>query len=422
MTLSRISRGSFVKATSVAAAGAAIGIPAFIPQIGEAADNIKIGLVEALTSVYAAEGENEVRGFQMALDAWNARGGVMGRKLQLVIEDDQNDPGVGVQKARKLINQDKCVALAGTVNSGISLSVSGAANIANMLFVDSGGHTDDVTGKDCKWNTFRTCHSTWMETHATGLALSKKFGKRWHLITPDYAFGHALEIGFKDVLKKIGGTIVGDDLTPLGTTDFSPYLTKVLATKPDLLVVLVQGADFVNCMKQIASFGLEKKMGIGGPQVELESVQALPVEARVGFWGVEWYYKSDKVLGNSKLAHAFVADYQKRFKQPPTSRSAFGYITLDRMATAMAEAKSTDSQKVARALEGAKFSSIFEGTAYFRKEDHQLMWPMWIGGIRKNGTPTDKNDLFDIIDAEPADQIEQSVAEKAKICTITYPS
>jgi len=422
VSTSGFSRGSFLRATGAAAvAGAGIGVPAFIPRIGEAADSIKIGLLEPATGVYAALGENEVKGFQMAADVWNARGGIMGRKIELVKEDDGSDPGIGAQKARKLINQDKVVALAGSVSSAVSLSVSGAANAAGMLYIDSGGHTDDVTGKDCKWNTFRTCHSTWMETHATGYSLAKRFGKRFHLVTPDYAFGHSLETGYRDVLSRIGGTVTGSDLVPLGTTDFSPYLTKALAGKPDVLLVLNAGADFVNCMKQIDSFGLNKKVGVGGPQAELEAVQSLPREARVGFFGFEWYYKSDRVLGKNKVAHAFVADYTKRFNGPPSARGAFGYITMDRLAAAMNDAKSTDSVKVARALEGTKFTSIFEGTAYFRKEDHQLMWPMYFGEVRREGENGDKADLFDVTDAHQADTVEQSVAEKAKVCTLSYP-
>ena len=389
--------------------------------MGEAADAVKIGLVEPITQVYAADGENELRGYHMAADAWNARGGVMGRKIEIVHEDPNNDPGIGAQKARKLINQDKVVALAGTVNSAVSLAVSGAANAAGMIFIDSGGHTDDVTGKDCKWNTFRTCHSTWMETHATGYSLAKKFGKKFHLITPDYAFGHSLETGYRDVLSRIGGTITGSDLTPLGTTDFSPYLTKALDGKPDVLLVLVQGADFVNCMKQINSFGLDKKVAIGGPQAELEAVASLPPEARVGYFGIEWYYKSPLVLGKSKAAHDFVSDFKKRHNTAPSARAAFGYITMDRLVTAMNESKSTDSVKIAHALEGSKFRSIFEGEAYFRKEDHQLMWPMWVGEVRREGAHGDKDDLFNISDVHQAETIEQSVAEKAKVCTVSYP-
>jgi branched-chain amino acid transport system substrate-binding protein len=416
-----LNRRSFVTLAGAGTA-AAFGIPAYLPRIGEAADAIKIGICEELTGVYSGPAQNEVDGFNLCADQWNKRGGVMGRQIQLVIEDNQNDPGIAAQKARKLINEDKCVAIAGTVNSGVSLSVSGVTNTAGVLFIDSGGHSDAVTGANCHWNTFRTCHSTWMETHATGTYLARRFGKRWFLITPDYAFGHALEAGYKDVLAKIGGEIVGDELTPLGTTDFSSYLTKIAAAKPSLVIVLVQGDDYTNCLKQMKQFGILDKYPVGGPQVELEPLYGLPPSARGGYWGVEWYYKSDLTLGKGNaLAHQFVAESTARFKKPPTARNCFGYVTLDRMLTAMAEAKTLDSVKLAHAIEGTRFTSIFNGPAYYRKEDHQLMWPMWIAKIRPNGTPEDKLDLFDVLDMEPADQIEQSVAEKAKVCSLGYP-
>jgi branched-chain amino acid transport system substrate-binding protein len=421
MTRSALNRRSFVKLAGAAGA-AAFGAPAYLPRIGEAADTLKIGLLEPYTGVYAAPGENETNGFVMAVDAWNKRGGAMARKIELVKEDEQNDPGVAAQKARKLVNQDKVVALVGTVSSAVSLSVAGVSNSLGTLFIDSGGHTDDVTGKSCHWNVFRTCHSTWMETHATGYALQKRFGKKWFLITPDYAYGHALETGFKDVLARTGGTIVGNELTPLGTTDFSSYLTKVDAAKPDLVLVLVQGDDYTNCLKQMNQFGLLKKYPVGGPQVELESLYGLPPEARNGYWGIEWYYKSDKTLGKGNaLAHQFVADYTGRFRKPPTARSCFGYVTADRLITAIAESKTTDPVKVARALENRRFTSIFNGEAYYRKEDHQLMWPMWVAKIRPDGTPNDKLDLFDVTDVQEAQAIEQTVAEKQKVCNLGYP-
>ena len=421
-----IDRRSFVKGAGLGAAALAAGVPAFIPRIGEAADAIKIGVLEPATGTYAFPGENETIGIQMAVDAWNKRGGVMGRQIEIVKEDEQSDPGVGAQKARKLINQDKCVALIGTVSSAVSLSVQGVSKELNTLFFDSGGHTDDVTGKACTWNTFRTCHSTWMEAHATGFTLAKKYGKRFYFITPDYAFGHALQTAFDDVIKKIGGTTVGTDLTPLGATDFSSYLTKVEPAKPDVLIILVQGNDIVNCLKQANSFGLLKKIPVGGPQIELESLWSLPPEARVGYWGMEWYYKSDLCLGKgNKVAHQFVSDYMAHYmnpeKKPPTARNCFGYVSMDRLLHGMNDAKSTDPVKVARAIEDKRFESIFAGTGYYRKEDHQLMWPMWVSEIRPNGTPGDPNDLFDVIAIHEADTIEQTVADKAKVCKMTYP-
>jgi branched-chain amino acid transport system substrate-binding protein len=416
-----LNRRSFVTLAGAGTA-AALGIPAYLPRIGAAADTLKIGVVEEFTGVYASPSENEAAGFQMAVDAWNKRGGVMGRKVELVKEDSQNDPGVGAQKAHKLINQDKVSALVGTVSSAVSLSVAGVANSASTIFIDSGGHTDAVTGSSCHWNVFRTCHSTWMETHATGMSLARRFGKKWFLITPDYAFGHALETGYKDVLGKIGGTMVGNELTPLGTTDFSSYLTKIDAAKPDLVIVLVQGDDYTNCLKQMNQFGLLKKYPVGGPQVEIEPLLGLSPDARSGYWGVEWYYKSDLTLGKGNAAaHEFVAESTQRFGKPPTARNAFGYITVDRLLTGMAEAKALDAVKIAHAIEGVKFSSIFNGQGYYRKEDHQLMWPMWIAKIRPNGTPGDKYDLFDVLDMEPAEGIEQTIAEKEKVCKLGYP-
>jgi branched-chain amino acid transport system substrate-binding protein len=423
MSRPRLSRSSFVKLAGAGSAAAAFGIPAYIPRIGEAADAIKIGILEPYTGVYAGPGENETNGFQMAVDAWNKRGGVMGRKIDVVKEDEQNLTGVGAQKARKLINQDKVAALVGTVSSGVSLAVAGVAVELGTLFMDSGGHTDDITGKSCHWNVFRTCHSTWMETHTTGYALAKRFGKRWFFITPDYAYGHSLETGYKDVMGRLGLTLVGNELTPLGTTDFSSYLTKIDAAKPDLILPFVQGDDFTNCMKQMYQFGLLKKYAVGGPQIELEPLYGVPPEAREGFWGIEWYYKSDKTLGKgNKVAHQFVADYTARFNKPPTARSCFGYVTMDRLLWAMASAKTLEPVKVARALENTRFTSIFAGSAYYRKEDHQLMWPMWVAKIRANGTPGDKLDLFDVTDINAAEAVEQSIAEKEKVCKLGYPA
>jgi len=414
-----ISRESFVKG----AAAISAGFPAFIPRMGEAADQLKIGLLEEYTGVYAEEGQNETRGVQMAVDAWNKRGGAMGRQVVLFKEDIQNDPGVTVQKARKLVNQDKVEALLGTVSSADSLAASGAAYAMKTVFVDSGGHTDDVTGKSCHWNTFRTCHSTWMETHATGYSIAKLFGKRWFLITPDYAYGHSLAVGYQDVIKRIGGEIVANELSPLGTTDFSPYLTKVQGAKADVLIAMPQGADLVNLLKQASSFGLLKKLPVAGPQVELETMWALPEEARVGYWGIEWYYKDTMVLGSGNtLASDLVEAYRKQYNQPPTARFCFGYTTADRLLWAINEAKSTDPAKVAHALENVRFHGLWEGTAYYRDADHQLMWPMWFAQIRGGGTPQDKYDIFDIKDRQEADKIEQTASEKATVCHLDFPS
>lgn len=413
------SRGEFVKATTAIAGGVVFGAPAFIPRRTEAEETLNFGVNEELTGVYAYPAKNEVRGMTMAVNDWNKKGGVLGRQIKLVIEDNANNPGTATEKARKLFEVDKVPVLIGTLNSANSQAVSNVAFQAGKPFIVSGGHTDTVTGTQCHWTSFRTCHSTWAETHATGLSIAKKFGKKWYFITPDYAFGHSLYDGYSAMKDKLGLTFLANDLTPLGTTDFSAYLTKVLAAKPDCLIILVQGDDQINCLKQANSFGILKRIPVAGPQGELEPLWGVPKEAQVGYWGVEWYYKN---IGNNKDAQSFVARYMKEYNEPPTARSAFGYITADRMATAIQEAKGTDPVKVCKALSGMTFHPLQQGTGTYRTVDHQLTWPMIFMETIAGGQNGNPKDIFKTIDTQPGDPIEHPVAEQEKACKLGWPS
>jgi branched-chain amino acid transport system substrate-binding protein len=416
-----LSRKGFLKGTAVAAGAATFGAPAFIPRIGEAADQLKIGGLDPLTGTYAALGKDEFSGMQMSVDAWNKKGGVLGREVVLLREDDAADPGVAVQKARKLVNQDKCVSLIGAVSSATALSVAGAANEMGVIYMVTGGHSDDITMKSCHWTTFQICHPTWMLTHSTGYTFAK-LGKKWYAITPDYAYGHSIMDGYTDIAKQVGATFIGNDLTPLGTSDFGAYLPKLAASGADVFVCNLGGNDFVNCMKQAASYGIFKKMKVGGPLAELENFWASPPDARVGYWGMEWYYNGAEVLGSKKSAHDFVADSLKLNGQPPSARNAFGFLGMDLLLQGMASAKSTDAVKVARALEGKKFdASIFTGEAYFRADNHALMWPMWVGNCEPNGIGGDKNNLFQITDRIAADKIIPPASAIAAACKLGYP-
>ncbi len=416
-------RKVFIASAAAGASALAFGAPAFIPQRGEAAEQIRIGMTNPLTGTYASLGQSQMRGAQMAVEAWNKRGGVTGQEVTLLSEDDAADPGVAVEKARKLVNQGKATALIGTVSSATTLSVSAAANALGTVFIDMGGSADSMSGKDCKWSSFRTCKTAYQLTHATGFTFQKKFGKRWYMITPDYAFGHGLAAGYAAVAEKVGATIIGNDLTPLGTTEFSSYLLKVQAAKPDVLIVNVSGNDFVNCMKQAETYGILKTTPVGGPLMELEGLWALPQSARVGYWGVEWYFAGDAVLGKKRSALDFVHQYRERHGTPPTARSCFGYITVDRLLAAMSATKSTDAVKVARALEGSEFDSpLWSGKAHIRKEDHQMMWPMWVAKVRPRGVPGDKYDTFEEFVRVDAEQITVPVSEVNKTCSMAYPS
>ena len=291
---------------AAALGGLQIASPFIIGARGETP--LRIGMVDPMTGVYAAVAQNEVSGAKLAVEQINAKGGILGRPIELLVEDSANDVGTGVQKTRKLIERDEVPFIIGDVNSGIAQAMAQVTAEKKVLHIVAGGHTDGITGKDCKWNVFRVCNTTRMEANSVSDLLFTKYGKKWHFVTPDYAFGHTLQEACAENLKKLGGTVTGNELTPLGTSDFSAYLIKARAAKPDVLLLLVQGSDMVNCLKQIVQFGIDKQIHVAGTQQELESLNALPPEARIGIWMFEWYWKQP----NTPHLAEFVADIRKR--------------------------------------------------------------------------------------------------------------
>src|SRR6202030_3930434 len=152
-------------------------------------------------------------GCQHAIDQINAKGGILGRQVQLLVEDSTSgDAGTAVQKARKLIERDNVNFLIGNVNSALSLAMAQVSNEKGILHIVPGGQTDAITGSSCHWNVFRVCNTTQMEANAVASALVKEYGKKFYYITPDYAFGHTLETAMTKAIAALGGERVGGDL------------------------------------------------------------------------------------------------------------------------------------------------------------------------------------------------------------------
>jgi len=404
--------------------GAALGVtqiaaPFVISARGETP--IKIGVDNPLTGTYAAPGKNENTGMQLAVDQLNAKNGILGRKVELLIEDSTSgDAGTAVQKARKLIERDNVDFLVGNVNSALAQAMAQVSNEKGILHIVPGGHTDGITGVNCKWNVFRVCNTTRMEANSIVPLLFNTYGKKWHFITPDYAFGHTLYEGCEADLKKLGGTITGNELTPLGVTDFSAYLIKARAANPDVLVVLVQGNDMVNCLKQISQFGIDKQIHVAGTQQELESVEAMPPEARVGVWMFEWYWKQ---AGANAGLDKFVADIRKRTGgKVPTARTWFGYVSIHAYALACAKAKSIEAKAVAKALGDMELPDDVKcqpNKVYFRGGDHQLMLSAFIGELLTKGDGDPEN-LFKVNSVVSGDSIAPSIADTS--CQMQMPA
>jgi branched-chain amino acid transport system substrate-binding protein len=412
----RVGRRTLLK--GAAAVGALqVASPFIIAARGETP--IKIGMVDPLTGVYSAVAQNEVIGAKLAVEQINAKGGVLGRPIELLIEDSANDVGTGVQKTRKLIERDEVNFIIGDVNSGIAQAMAQVTAEKKVLHIVSGGHTDGITGKDCKWNVYRVCNTTRMEANSVSDLLFTKYGKKWHFITPDYAFGHTLYDACTANLQKLGGTVTGNELTPLGTSDFSAYLIKARAANPDVLLVLVQGSDMVNCLKQIVQFGIDKQIHVAGTQQELESLKAMPPEARIGIWMFEWYWKQP----NTPHLAEFVADVRKRSGgSVPTARTWFGYTSMHSFALVANQEKTLDSMKLAHALSDFELPDdvkLQPNKVYYRKGDHQLMTSAFVGEAQANGG-SDPEDLFRVDDIVAGDKTAPPVAETG--CTLQWPA
>jgi branched-chain amino acid transport system substrate-binding protein len=280
----------------------------------------------------------------------------------------------------------------------------------------TGGHTDPVTGSQCHWTTFRICTTTYMLAAGLAGTLYKKFGGKWYFITPDYAFGHTLQESYAKLLKEMGGTVLGNSLAPLGTTDFSSYLIQAEQAKPDVLINLTDGQDLVNSMKQAVQFGLQKKFAIGGGLSELEVLRALPKEAKLGWWTLEWWWDQP----NTPHVKDWVASYQKSYTDGsyPSARTWFGYAGLHALALGVGKANSLDQLKVARALEGLELPDEIKlqpNKVYFRPGDHQLMSSEFPGEVLQDGTYPN---LFKVADIVSGDKIALPVNQTG--CKLDY--
>jgi branched-chain amino acid transport system substrate-binding protein len=408
-----INRRTILK-SGAAIVAAQFSSPYIITARGETP--IKIGMVDPLTGVYAAIAQNEVVGAKYAVEQINAKGGIMGRPVELLVEDSANDVGTGVQKTRKLIERDQVSFIIGDVNSGIAIAMAQVTSEKKVLHVVSGGHSDVVTGSSCSWNVFRVCNSTTMDSAAIAQTLIDKFGKKWYFLTPDYAYGHSVQAGFEKVLKAAGGTSAGS-LVPLGTPDYSSYLIQAKAFAPQVLINVMGGNDQVASLKQFVQFGLDKQMAVGGALFELESIRAVPDSARVGWWTMEWWWDQPGVPHVAE----FNAAMKKLTGASATARNWFGYASVQTLAVIANQEKTLDAPKLAKALSGFKLPpeiALQPAAPDYRAGDHQLMSTVFVGEAHPPQGDPDK--MFTIKSPVPGEKAAGSVESTG--CKMQWPA
>lgn len=419
--MSRNGKGPILRRRRILQVGAGVGAlqfaaPFIIQARGE--QPVKIGFIDPITGSLSALAVSEVEGAKWTVDRLNKKGGILGRPVELLVEDSANDTGTGVQKAHKLIERDKVDIIMGDVNSGIAYAIMGVTAEKKVFHIVPGGHTDPITGKDCKWNVFRTCNTTAMDAAAVTGELVKKFGKKWFFITPDYAYGKTLQENFIKNLKKAGGTYQGDML-PIANTDFSATLIKAKAYKPDVLLNNMGGAAQLNCMKQFVQFGMAKEMALGGALYELETLRSVPKEALTGWWVMEWWWNQPNV----PAVKAFVDSISPTIgNKKPTARHWMAYVSIMAAKLAAEKAKSLEAVKMAHALSDLELPpevSLSPNKVKYRSGDHQLMSDIFVGQVQPAGAGG-PDDLFKVESVVPGEQAAGPA--EATGCKINWPA
>jgi branched-chain amino acid transport system substrate-binding protein len=408
---SHLGRRAFLAAGGLAAAAAATR-DVWFPAIVHAEEPIRIGQLIPFTGFLGAIGEYGKQGATIAVEELNARGGVMNRKFELITEDEAN-PGVAVQKARKLIERDKVVAIEGLVSSASCLAVGDEAQRAKVLMINAGANSDEIRSKRCHRYIFSTegCNTQYVNAVGTWLIKARKVS-RWYFITSDYAFGHDLLRVARNLLQANKGTELGSDLAPTGTTDFSQYITKMKAATPDLIFHNLAGADVTNFLKQFAESGMTTEVAGG----VIDSAYAWPVgESLRGVFPIIWWHE----LENS-ASRAWAERYIKRWGRPPDNQAYGDYVAVHAIAQAIEKAKSTDSAKLVQALEGHTLTASMDGLKgrplTFRAWDHQLLQPMYVVRAKDKTKWKDKWDIFEVISQSPpaGDSLETIAIPKSE--------
>jgi branched-chain amino acid transport system substrate-binding protein len=389
-----MNRREFVK-LGVAAAAAASGLG--FPVVLRAQDVIKVGHVTPRTGFLGQLGAYGVMGAQMAVDEANARGGVLGRKVELISEDTPN-PGVAVTKAQKLIERDMAHFLVGEINSASGLAISEVAQRSQILYINTGWNSDEGRGARCQRYLFHVEGSNTMYTKTIGRwqeRQGKLKGARWYFLTADYAFGHDLYRVSSRFLADHSGVNLGNDMIPTGTLDYSSYILKLRTIKPDLVYLNLAGADQTTFLKQYREFGAP--FPLAGGVMDTVPFWAAGIDALTGYWQSLWYHEL-KEPGSPE----FTAGFMKRNGKPPDNQAWGDYIGIQIALQAIAETKSLKSQDLVTHFEkGAKFNVLKGREAWFRDWDHQLLQTMYVVKVKDPAKARDQWDIFEIVEAQP---------------------
>ena len=378
---------------------AALAAPALLVRAARAADEpIRIGFPTPLTGPYGAEAKDQVRCAQIAIDQFNAAGGLNGRMADLLVRDDKLNPGEAATRALELIEQDRVACIVGSLSSSVQLAVNEVTKARGMLYV-SISQSDTITeASDFGRTTFHEA----LNPHMTAGAVARyvfKPGMKVAILLADYAYGNEMAAGFRRAAAAIGGVeIVLEQKHPLGAADFSTFLPRLRSVKPDVVCICNFGRDQANSIKQAVDFGLKRQARIVVPVLLYNQRLAGSAEAFEGVVGGSNYYWTieDRIPSAKSFNDAYRAANSGAV---PSDYGAYGYSGVRLVLDAMRRAGGVGTDAVVRELEGARYDTC-KGPETMRACDHQAIQSVLILQSKAKAAMKNAADLFDVLATE----------------------
>ncbi len=369
-------------------------------------DKVVIGLNVPLTGSYSDQGKDEEMAYKLAIEQINAKGGVLGKKIEYVIKDTKTDAPTAKQNAIDMIRQNNAVLITGGSSSAEAVAQGDVCQELGVIFMAALTHSNATTGHDKlksgqevqkgHRHTFRWYFNAAMTAKTLAPYLVGKIKKNatFYYITSDYTWGHSLEESMKWRTELAGCDTIGAIRVPLGSKDYRKELMAAQKMGPDVLVMILFGNDMVTALKQANQMGLKKKMQIVVPLMELNMAHGAGIEAMEGVLStVNWYWDMGNRFPGTKL---FVDAFKARYNKMPGGAAASAWVAIHEWVAAVEKAGDFESAKVIKALEGRKFT-LLKDPEEWRSWDHQAISSVFIVQGKSKGESKGEWDLLKIV-------------------------
>jgi branched-chain amino acid transport system substrate-binding protein len=369
---------------------------------------IKIGEVNSYKAQPAFL-EPYKKGMELAVEQINAKGGVLGKKIELVIRDDNANPGDAVRVAEELVSREQVDLLTGAFLSNTGLALADFAKQKKFFYLAGEPLTDKMTWQGGNQYTFRLRPGTYMQAAMLVPEAVKLKKKRWAVVYPNYEYGQSAVAAFKTLMKAAQPDVefVAEQATPLGKVDAGSVAQALADAKPDAIFNVLFGADLSKFVREGNTRGLFKDRAVVSVLTgEPEYLDPLKDEAPNG-----WIVTGYPYYGVKTPEHeAFLKAYEAKFKDYPRLGSVVGYSMIMSAAAGIDKAKSTESDKLVAAFKGLQVDSPF-GKISYRAEDHQSTMGAFVGRTKNEGG---KGVMVDYVYLDGADARFQPTAEDVK--------